>query len=95
MRFCPSAHGLFSALRGQDDDSLCERTPFGFRLLVSGISHSRGTAPFALFALLLFRAPEVFTLRALLAFVGLTEDSHQFAAEPLEHKSTVALDIQP
>lgn len=54
--------------------------PFG--LLVSRVSHSLGTTPFALYPLLLLRAPEVFTLRSLLAFDGLVDDIHQLLAEP-------------
>ena len=50
-------------------------------LLVSHISHSLGARPLELFALLLLKAPDVLTLRTLLALEGLHDDNHQLAAE--------------
>ena len=84
-RLCHSAHGSFlPPFGGQENSPLCECFAFVMRfpakLLESSRSHSRGTSPFALFALLLLSAPDGFTLRTLLAFHGLTEPSHQLRA---------------
>ena len=44
-------------------------------------------APLPLFALLLFNAPDVFTLRALFAFVALGERIHQLRAAGLQRQA--------
>lgn len=82
-------HLILSAEAEQDCPSLHKRHCFQFPYLFSPIVFMQSAAaPLLLLALLLFKAPEVFTLRTLLALEGFGTRSHQPDIQEQPYMST-------